>query len=94
MTVLEFQQKLLEILRTEFEHNFSQQIYVSSAAWNITRSAKEEVARLINMSASVLDSEAPSYLLSKKVFDTMLENEDYPTHRALMAVRAEVSQLF
>ena len=94
MTVMEFQQKLLEMLRTEFEHNFSQQIYVSSAAWNITRNAKEEVARLINSAASSLDAEAPSYQLSKKVFDTMLENEDYPTHRALLAVKAEVAHLF
>jgi hypothetical protein len=94
MTVLEFQQKLLEMLRTEFEHNFSQQIYVSANAWNITRNAKEEVARLINSAASTLDAEAPSYQLSKKVFDTMLENEDFPTHRALMAVKAEVAHLF
>jgi hypothetical protein len=94
MTVLEFQQKLLEMLRTEFEHNFSQQIYVSASTWNITRNAKEEVARLINSAAATLDSEAPSYQLSKKVFDNMLEQEDYPTHRALMAVKAEVAQLF
>jgi hypothetical protein len=94
MTVVEFQQKLLEMLRTEFEHNFSQQIYVSHAAWNITRNAKEEVARLINTAASSLDAEAPSYLLSKRVFDTMLENEDFPTHKALMIVKSEVSQMF
>lgn len=94
MTVVEFQQKLLETVRTEFEHNFSQQIYVSAAAWTITRHAKEEVARLINSAASVLDGEAPSYLLSKKVFDNMLENEDFPTHRALNAVKTEVAQLF
>jgi hypothetical protein len=94
MTVLVFQQRLLEMLRTEFEHNFSQQIYVSASTWNMTRNAKEEVARLINLAASTLDSEAPAYQLSKKVFDNMLEHEDYPTHRALMAVKAEVAQLF
>lgn len=94
MTVVEFQQKLLEMIRTEFEHNFTQQIYVSHMAWNITRNAKEEVARLINTAASVLDGEAPSYQLSKKVFDSMLENEDFPTHKALMIVKNEVSQLF
>ncbi len=94
LTVLEFQQRLLEMMRTEFEHNFSQQIYVSETAWNITRNAKEEVARLINAAASSLDGEAPSFLLSKKVFDTMLENEDFPTHKALTIVKAEVAQMF
>lgn len=94
MNVAEFQQRLLDAVRTEFEHNVSQQIYVSDAAWNITRRAKEEVARLINTSAAALDAEAPSYQLSKRMFDTMLENEDFPTHRALMTVKAEVAQLF
>ena len=94
MNVAEFQQRLLQAVRTEFEHNVSQQIYVSDAAWNITRRAKEEVSRLINTSAASLDAEAPSYQLSKKMFDTMLENEDFPTHRALMTVKAEVAQLF
>ena len=94
LSVAEFQQKLLESVRAEFEHNFSQQIYVSEIAWNMTRRAKEEVARLINYSASSLDSDAPSYQLSKKMFDTMLDNEDFPTHRALVAVRAEVAQMF
>lgn len=94
LSVAEFQQRLLETLRTEFEHNFSQQIYVSEMAWNSTRKAKEEVARLINVSASTLDGSSPSYQLSKKMFDTMLENEDFPTHRALTTVKAEVAQLF
>ncbi len=94
MTVMEFQQKLLELIRSEFEHNFSQQIYVSHMAWNVTRNAKEEVARLINSAASSLDAEAPSYQLSKKVFDAMLENEDFPTHKALITVKTEVAQLF
>ena len=94
LNVSEFQKKLLDTLRTEFEHNFSQQIYVSEAAWNSTRRAKEEIARLINNSASTLDAEAPSYQLSKKMFDSMLENEDFPTHRALVTVKASVAQLF
>ncbi len=94
LTVQEFQQRLLETLRTEFEHNFSQQIYVSAPAWIITRNAKEEVARLINTAANSLEAESPSYLLSKKVFDMMLEKEDFPTQRALNIIKAEVSQLF
>ena len=94
LTVQEFQQRLLQTVRQEFEHNFSQQIYVSAAAWTITRNAKEEVARLINVAADSLDAEAPSYQLSKRVFDMMLEREDFPTQKALSIVKAEVAQLF
>jgi hypothetical protein len=93
-TVQEFQSALIETLRTEFEHNFSQQIYVSEAIWTIIRNAKEEVARIINTSAAGLDAEAPAYQLSKAVFDTMLERQEFPTQKALSILKSEVSQLF
>lgn len=94
MSVSEFQQHLLVLVRTEFEHNFAQQIYITPALWTVIRNAKEEVARLINMSASSLDAEAPAYQLSKKVFDAMLEKEEFPTQRALAILKVEVAQLF
>ena len=94
LSVREFQQRLLEVIRTEFEHNFSQQIYISGAAWMITRNAKEEIVRLINIAAETLDAEAPSYQLSKRIFDMMLEKEEFPTLKALSVIKAEVAQLF
>jgi len=93
-TVQEFQAQLLEVVRTEFEHNFSQQIYVSSAIWTIIRNAKEETARLINISAASLEADAPSYQLSKRVFEAMLEKDEFPTQKALTLLKAEVAQLF
>jgi hypothetical protein len=93
-TVVEFQSALIESIRTEFEHNFAQQIYVSAPIWTIVRNSKEEVVRLINSAASTLDPDAPSYQLSKKVFDSMIESADFPTQRAITIVKNEVSQLF
>jgi hypothetical protein len=94
MTVRDFQAQLLETIRTEFEHNHAQQIYISAPLWTVIRNAKEEVARLVNASAAHLDAEAPAYQLSKKIFDTMLENEEFPTQRALAILKSEVAQLF
>ena len=93
-TVQEFQTNLLEVVRTEFEHNFAQQIYVSPAIWTVVRNAKEDIARLINFSAASIDPNAQAYELSKKIFDAMLEKEDFPTQRALIILKAEVAQLF
>jgi len=93
-TVIEFQSVLIESIRTEFEHNFAQQIYVSAPIWTIVRNSKEEVVRLINSAASSLDSDAPAYQLSKKVFDSMIESADFPTQRAITILKNEVSQLF
>ena len=94
LTVTEFKIRLQETIRGEFEHNFAQQIYITPALWTVIRNAKEEVIRVINTAASTLDPEAPAYLLSQKIFDAMLEKEEFPTQRALSILKAEVGQLF
>ena len=94
MTVRDFQQTLTETIRSEFEHNFAQQIYVSAAIWTVVRNTKEEVTRLINSSAATLNPDEPAYMLSKNIFDRMLENENFPTQNALAILKAEVAQLF
>lgn len=94
MSVAEFQQQLLAVVREEFEHNFSQQIYISSNIWTITRNAKDDIVRLINVSAEALDVEAPAHLLSQKIFESMLRDEQFPTQRAITVLKNEVAQLF
>ncbi|CAN5607492.1 hypothetical protein BH11BAC2_BH11BAC2_22200 [soil metagenome] len=94
MTVQQFQTALVEMVRTEFEHNFAQQIYITPPLWTVIRNAKEEVARLINTAAANLEPNAPAFQLSKNVFDSMLEREEFPTQRALSILKAEVGQLF
>jgi len=93
MNVLEFQQRMLSMIRDEFEHNYAQQIYVTAPLWTFIRNAKEEVARQIIVAASSLDGDAPAYQLSKRVFDAIVDKEEYPTQRALNILKAEVAQL-
>ncbi len=93
MTVLEFQQGMLTMIRDEFEHNYAQQIYITPALWNLIRNAKEEVARQVIIGASSLDGEAPAYQLSKKIFDAIIDKDEHPTQRALNILKVEVAQL-
>lgn len=93
LTVLEFQQRMLIMIRDEFEHNYAQQIYVTAPLWTVIRKAKDEVARQVIMSASALEGDAPAYQLSQKIVDSIIDNEDYPTQRALTILKAEVAQL-
>ena len=41
----ELQYAIVKNIREEFEHNLSQQIYVSSSAWNLIVQAKEEMMK-------------------------------------------------
>ncbi len=94
MTVLDFQRVLVASIRHEFEHNLSQQIYITTPLWTIIRNTKEEVIRTINTAATSLGPDEPAHILSKKVFEMMLEKEEFATQRALNILKSEVAQLF
>jgi hypothetical protein len=94
MSVLDFQRVLVASIRHEFEHNLSQQIYITTPLWTIIRNTKEEVIRTINTAATSLNPDEPAHFLSKKVFEMMLEKEEFATQRALNILKSEVAQLF
>ena len=48
MTVQQLQTELIRAIRDEFEHNLSQQLYMSSKAWGYVKTAKDETTKLVN----------------------------------------------
>src|SRR3954466_15980138 len=62
------QYAIVKNIREEFEHNLSQQIYVSSSAWNLIVSAKEEMMKTVNLIGSQLPSEASAGQLINALF--------------------------
>jgi len=70
---------LIEEIQNEFNHNVSQQIYVSPQAWQIVRIAKEEMVNIINTSFTHLGPNAVGLDLSKAIFETMIQMENIPT---------------
>ena len=61
----QFQLRLLQNIRDEFEHNLAQQLYVSEAAWQLIKTAREELVQQINLlAASVEDGKDAASLAS------------------------------
>ncbi|NTW31859.1 MAG: hypothetical protein HGB12_04425 [Bacteroidetes bacterium] len=69
LTALQFQTMLILAIREEIEHNLSQQVYVSSNAWEMVKNAKEDMIKLINTAATKLNDNASSTDLSQKIFE-------------------------
>lgn len=67
MTVSDFRTALISNIRMEYEHNLSQQIYVSNDSWAMIRAAKEEIISMINQQSLELRPDASSIELSKKL---------------------------
>ncbi len=94
MTAAELQRESLAVIRTEFEHNLSQQIYISKQAWEVLKSAKENLVKLINASADKVDPKANAMELSKVILQTVIKVGAPPTQAAIDFLKAEAKQFF
>jgi len=89
-TVAELQSKLLMTIRTEFEHNFSQQLYLSDIAWVHIVSAKENMIKLINTEAIKLKPEQPGIFLAKALIEVYADIEFPSNKKAIQRLRDDV----
>jgi len=89
-----FHQKLLFEIREEFNHNLSQQVYISEEAWQLVKGAVQEINKVINTAAQQVDPESSSIELAKAVFEIMMAQEQDPIQAALLPVKAEIQKLF
>ena len=67
--VVDLQLTLLDTLRTEYEYNVSQQIYVSPEMWKAIGNLKEQNIFIINQLAATLPPQANAIELSKRILE-------------------------
>lgn len=89
-----FQQKLLQAIREEYDHNVAQQIFISPETWSIVKRAKEETIKLINMAAQECSQTAIADELAQKTFEIVAQMDQVPTDIAAMALKTEMQKLF
>lgn len=94
ITASEYHQQLLSQIRQEFEHNLSQQIYVSTILWETIRGARENLIGIINKTAEEIGREATALALSKKIIENYIEEEDQPIVIAMNELKKEVGKYF
>jgi len=95
MNALQLQQALIRAIREEFEYNLSQQLYISSRAWELVKNAKEEMVKLINIAGAQVNEFAPSGELARIIFEkSMGEKNQQPLVTAIEEVKQEIQKLF
>ncbi|MEO6306023.1 MAG: hypothetical protein ABIP51_22945 [Bacteroidia bacterium] len=95
MTAQQLHVELVKTIKSEYEHNLSQQIYISYNAWELVKTAKEEIIKLINISATKVPHENSSNDLAMMVLNiTANLDKKLPNEVALEYIKKEVSQIF
>lgn len=79
-------------IRDEWEHNLSQQVYLSPALWARIREAKDEMVNLVNSAAVSLPDTTDPTRLAATIFATAADHS--PVDQALTAMHDELHELF
>lgn len=91
MDVKALQVSMTKTIRDEWEHNLSQQVYVSSEAWKRIRDAKDEMTGVINSAAITIPTNADPTRLATAIFSTAQTQSSIST--ALEFLKKEMREL-
>lgn len=95
MNSKELQYHIISSIRSEYEHNLSQQIYVSPELWDTINFAKNELIKVVNLLSASLPENADSMELTKGLLDYYIKAErTMPTEKALDLLKIEVRKLY
>lgn len=89
---IDYLQLLVQHIEQEFEHNLSQQIYVSNACWDMVVTAKNTTLQMLRnkaVSTDIKDAKALQEAILKEGL-----SEDHPSQAALDYIKNEVADLF
>ena len=76
----DMQMMLVQTIRQEFDHNITQQLYVTSEAWDAVRNLKEQNIHIINQVASFLPDDVSGTELNKHLLEMILQNPKASLH--------------
>ena len=93
MTASQLHSALLTAIRNEFEHNLSQQIYMSPQAWEIVKNARSSTIKTINNVVERIPESATGIDLSRQLLENVMELDKEPTRVAIDFIKEEVQRI-
>lgn len=93
LTVPQLQQRLLQTIRLEFDHNMSQQIYVSEQVWDQIMSARAQMLSFVTAMAMQLPPDSTALDYAKRMLTAYNTNGETANQAALYALKEEAAGL-
>jgi hypothetical protein len=93
MTAAQLHSALLTTVRSEFEHNLSQQIYMSPQAWEVVRNARSSMIKMINGEFEKMPAAASGMDFSRKLLESVMEMDKEPSRAAIDYIKAEIGRI-
>lgn len=94
MTIPQLQQQIIQTVRLEFEHNLSQQIYISDTVWDLIIEARDQMGQFI-MAMGQQVPEGTGTIEFARALQTAYESNGITPHQhALDELKKECARLF
>ncbi len=92
--IKELQNLIVNDVKSEFQHNIAQQLYVNSSSWNVIRKLKDDTIGMINNAVQGLPETATGVDLSKKVLQHMATIAENPYDLTIDHLKKDIQGLF
>jgi len=93
-SALGYQHLLVDTIKQEYDYNLSQQLYVSSQAWQAVSSLKEQNIFILHQLSAMLPAEATGTDLAKKTLELLESDPKTSLHTVVLeALRFDAGKL-
>lgn len=92
--VKELQNLILNDIKSEFQHNIAQQLYVNSSSWNVIRKLKDDTIAMVNNAVQGLPEPSTGVDLSKKILQHMATIAENPYDLTIDHLKKDIQGLF
>lgn len=90
MSIKALQAEMVRGIREEYEHNLSQQIYVSDDIWKLIKQARQETINLVNLASQKAGPGASAKELGKILIEMSSKVEKLPHDVAIYYLKEEL----
>jgi len=94
MSAGELQSRILSEVRSEYQHNVAQQLYINAASWDMLRKLKDDTIAMINNAVGTMPVEASGKDLSRKVLEHVAGMAHNPYDLTIQLIKQDIHQLF
>ena len=82
---------LIKTIREEFEHNMSQQLYISDESWELITFSKNQLISLINSKLKEIDPNSNSSELSKVILEECSDKNKIKIYETISLLKNELN---
>lgn len=85
---------ILNEIKSEYQHNITQQLYVDSVTWVVVKKLKDDTVAMINHAVKGLPNDSNGIELSKAVLQHMATLAENPYDLTIELIKKDIHKLF